>query len=65
MSESAKFNSLFTIQYFWCKNCRNRKDIYKSHVTAKSVFCFFVLFFFGGEGGVRPIKIYPITAKLL
>ena len=67
MSESTKFNLLFTGSIFLVsKLYTNRKDISKSHATAKSsfvLFCF-VLFFFWG-GGARPDKTFPITAKLL
>ena len=52
MSESAKFNSLFSGSIFLVsKLYRNLKDISKSHAIAMSVFCF--VFFFLGGGGER------------
>ena len=65
MSESAKFNSLFTGSIFLVsKLYTNRKDVFKSHATAQSLlFCFFLGVVEGGEA--RPNKSYPITAKLL
>ena len=61
MSESTKFNSLFTGSIFLVsKLYTNRKDVFKSQATVNSLlFCFFS---WGGGGGKRGLTI---TAKLL